>query len=319
MPPKVRFFFQKKTYEKRHFTLFMYFCGMKYVEFGPWLQEQLGTKVQKISVNAGFSCPNRDGTVGYGGCTFCNNQTFNPAYCQPTKSITQQLEEGKRFFARKYPSMKYLAYFQAYTNTYGELEHLKELYEEALRVPDVLGLVIGTRPDCMPPALLEYLTDLNRRTFLIVEYGIESANEETLRRINRGHSFALSADIIRKTAACGIRVGAHIILGFPWESKEELMRQADEIARLPLTTLKLHQLQIIKGTALAEEYLQHPWPLPTAREYIDLVLEYISHLPSTLVLERFVSQSPPEYVIAPLWGLKNYQFTNLVKEMKDKE
>ena len=214
----------------------MYFCGMKYKEFGPWLQEQLGTKVQKISVNAGFSCPNRDGTVGYGGCTFCNNQTFNPAYCQPTKSITQQLEEGKRFFARKYPSMKYLAYFQAYTNTYGQLEHLKELYEEALQVPDVLGLVIGTRPDCMPSDLLEYLTELNRRTFLIVEYGIESANEETLQRINRGHSYALSADIIRKTAACGIRVGAHIILGFPWESREELMRQADEIARLPLTT-----------------------------------------------------------------------------------
>lgn len=297
----------------------MYFCGMKYKEFGPWLQEQLGTKVQKISVNAGFSCPNRDGTVGYGGCTFCNNQTFNPAYCQPTKSITQQLEEGKRFFARKYPSMKYLAYFQAYTNTYGQLEHLKELYEEALQVPDVLGLVIGTRPDCMPSDLLEYLTELNRRTFLIVEYGIESTNEETLQRINRGHTYVLSADIIRKTAACGIRVGAHIILGFPWESREELMRQADEIARLPLTTLKLHQLQIIKGTALAEEYLQNPWPLPTAQEYIDLVLEYISHLPPTLVLERFVSQSPPEYVIAPQWGLKNYQFTNLVKEMINKE
>ncbi|MBO4840800.1 MAG: TIGR01212 family radical SAM protein [Bacteroidaceae bacterium] len=292
---------------------------MKYKEFGPWLQEQLGTKVQKISVNAGFSCPNRDGTVGYGGCTFCNNQTFNPAYCQPTKSITQQLEEGKRFFARKYPSMKYLAYFQAYTNTYGQLEHLKELYEEALQVPDVLGLVIGTRPDCMPSDLLEYLTELNRRTFLIVEYGIESANEDTLLRINRGHTYALSADIIRKTAACGIRVGAHIILGFPWESREELMRQADEIARLPLTTLKLHQLQIIKGTALAEEYLQNPWPLPTAREYIDLVLEYISHLPPTLVLERFVSQSPPEYVIAPQWGLKNYQFTNLVREIINKE
>ena len=296
----------------------MYFCGMKYKEFGPWLQEQLGTKVQKISVNAGFSCPNRDGTVGYGGCTFCNNQTFNPAYCQPTKSITQQLEEGKRFFASKYPSMKYLAYFQAYTNTYGQLEHLKDLYEEALQVPDVLGLVIGTRPDCMPNDLLEYLTELNRRTFLIVEYGIESANEETLQRINRGHTYALSTDIIRRTAACGIRVGAHIILGFPWESREELMRQADEIARLPLTTLKLHQLQIIKGTVLAEEYLKNPWPLPTARNYIDLVLEYISHLPPSLVLERFVSQSPPEYVIAPQWGLKNYQFTNLVKEIIDK-
>lgn len=292
---------------------------MKYKEFGPWLQEQLGTKVQKISVNAGFTCPNRDGTVGHGGCTFCNNQTFNPVYCQPTKSISQQLEEGKRFFARKYPSMKYLAYFQAYTNTYGQMGHLKELYEEALQVPDVVGLVLGTRPDCMPPALLEYLTELNRRTFLIVEYGIESANEDTLLHINRGHSYALSANIVRKTAACGIRVGAHIILGFPWESRQELMRQADEIARLPLTTLKLHQLQIIKGTALAEEYQQHPWPLPTAREYIDLVLEYISHLPSSLVLERFVSQSPPEYVIAPQWGLKNYQFSNLVKELKNKK
>ncbi len=287
---------------------------MNYSEYGPWLQEQLGTKVQKISVNAGFTCPNRDGTVGYGGCTFCNNQTFNPEYCQPQKSITQQLEEGKRFFARKYPHMKYLAYFQAYTNTYGQLEHLKELYEEALRVPDVMGLAIGTRPDCMPPALLDYLAELNRNTFLIIEYGIESANEDTLLRINRGHTFALSADVIRKTAACGIRVGAHIILGFPWEDRRELMRQADEIARLPLSTLKLHQLQIIRGTALAEEYRQHPWPLPTAEEYIDLVLEYISHLPSSFVLERFVSQSPPEYVIAPQWGLKNYEFTNLVKQ-----
>lgn len=287
---------------------------MNYTEYGPWLQEQLGTKVQKISVNAGFTCPNRDGTVGYGGCTFCNNQTFNPEYCQPQKSITQQLEEGKRFFARKYPHMKYLAYFQAYTNTYGQLEHLKELYEEALRVPDVMGLVIGTRPDCMPPALLDYLAELNRSTFLIIEYGIESANEDTLLRINRGHTYALSADVIRKTAACGIRVGAHIILGFPWEDRRELMRQADEIARLPLSTLKLHQLQIIRGTALAEEYRQHPWPLPTAEEYIDLVLEYISHLPSSFVLERFVSQSPPEYVIAPQWGLKNYEFTNLVKQ-----
>ena len=310
--------YKKKRRSAKKVTFFMYFCGMKYIEFGPWIQEQLGTKVQKISVNAGFSCPNRDGTVGYGGCTFCNNQTFNPAYCQPAKSITRQLEEGKQFFARKYPSMKYLAYFQAYTNTYGQLEHLKELYEEALRVPDVVGLVIGTRPDCMPPALLEYLTELNRRTFLIIEYGIESANEQTLLRINRGHTFACSAEAVRQTAACGIRVGAHIILGFPWEDRQELMRQADEIARLPLTTLKLHQLQIIRGTALAEEYSLHPWPLPTAEEYIDLVLEYISHLPATLVLERFVSQSPPEYVIAPQWGLKNYEFTNLVKrKMQD--
>jgi len=209
--------------------------------------------------------------------------------------------------------MKYLAYFQAYTNTYAALDRLKELYEEALCVPDVVGLVIGTRPDCMPDNLLDYLEELNRRTFLIVEYGVESANEETLVRINRGHTFRQSCEAIRRTAERGIRVGAHIILGFPWESEEELMRQAEEIGRLPLTTLKLHQLQIIRGTQLAREYEACPWAVPTAEEYIDLVLRYISRLPSRLVLERFVSQSPPEMVIAPQWGLKNHEFANLLR------
>lgn len=286
---------------------------MKYVEFGPWLQSELGCKVQKISVNAGMTCPNRDGTLGTGGCTFCNNQTFNPAYCRTEKSVTQQLEEGKQFFARKYPAMKYLAYFQAYTNTYAELDRLVSLYEEALRVPDVVGLVIGTRPDCMPDNLLDYLEELNRRTFLIVEYGVESANDETLLRINRGHTFRQSCEAIRRTAERGIRVGAHVILGFPWEPFDELMRQAEEIGRLPLTTLKLHQLQIIRGTQLAREYAEHPWAVPTAEEYIDLVLHYISRLPYGLVMERFVSQSPPEMVIAPLWGLKNHEFANLLR------
>ena len=286
---------------------------MKYMEFGPWLQSELGCKVQKISVNAGMTCPNRDGTLGTGGCTFCNNQTFNPAYCRTKKSVTQQLEEGKQFFARKYPAMKYLAYFQAYTNTYAELDRLVSLYEEALRVPDVVGLVIGTRPDCMPDKLLDYLEELNRRTFLIVEYGVESANDETLLRINRGHTFRQSCEAIRRTAERGIRVGAHVILGFPWEPFDELMRQAEEIGRLPLTTLKLHQLQIIRGTQLAREYAEHPWAVPTAEEYIDLVLHYISRLPYGLVMERFVSQSPPEMVIAPQWGLKNHEFANLLR------
>ena len=286
---------------------------MKYMEFGPWLQSELGCKVQKISVNAGMTCPNRDGTLGTGGCTFCNNQTFNPAYCRTEKSITQQLEEGKQFFARKYPTMKYLAYFQAYTNTYAELDRLVSLYEEALRVPDVVGLVIGTRPDCMPDNLLDYLEELNRRTFLIVEYGVESANDETLLRINRGHTFRQSCEAICRTAERGIKVGAHVILGFPWEPFDELMRQAEEIGRLPLTTLKLHQLQIIRGTQLAREYAEQPWAVPTAEEYVDLVLHYISRLPYGLVMERFVSQSPPEMVIAPQWGLKNHEFANLLR------
>ena len=287
---------------------------MEYKEFGTWLQAELGCKAQKLSVDAGLTCPNRDGTLGRGGCTFCDNRTFNPAYCRQGGSITDQLEAGKRFFSRKYPTMKYLAYFQSYSNSYGTLSHLKELYEEALRVPDVVGLVIGTRPDCMPDALLEYLEELNRRTFLLVEYGVESANEETLVRVNRGHTFAQARECIIRTAQRGIRVGVHMILGFPWETRSELIRQAQLIASLPITTIKLHQLQVIKGTQLAREYALHPWPLPTAEEYVDLVLEYISHLPSSLVLERFVSQSPPEYVIAPRWGLKNHEFSALVKK-----
>ena len=287
---------------------------MEYKEFGTWLQAELGCKAQKLSVDAGLTCPNRDGTLGRGGCTFCDNRTFNPAYCRQGGSITDQLEAGKRFFSRKYPSMKYLAYFQSYSNSYGTLSHLKDLYEEALRVPDVVGLVIGTRPDCMPDALLEYLEELNRRTFLLVEYGVESANEETLVRVNRGHTFAQARECIIRTAQRGIRVGVHMILGFPWETRSELIRQAQLIASLPITTLKLHQLQVIRGTQLAREYELQPWPLPTAEEYVDLVLEYISHLPSSLVLERFVSQSPPEYVIAPRWGLKNHEFSALVKK-----
>ena len=287
---------------------------MEYKEFGTWLQAELGCKAQKLSVDAGLTCPNRDGTLGRGGCTFCDNRTFNPAYCRQGGSITDQLEAGKRFFSRKYPTMKYLAYFQSYSNSYGTLSHLKELYEEALRVPDVVGLVIGTRPDCMPDALLEYLEELNRRTFLLVEYGVESANEETLVRVNRGHTFAQARECIIRTAQRGIRVGVHMILGFPWETRSELIRQAQLIASLPITTLKLHQLQVIRGTQLAREYELHPWPLPTAEEYVDLGLEYISHLPSSLVLERVVSQSPPEYVIAPRWGLKNHEFSALVKK-----
>lgn len=285
---------------------------MKYKDYGTWLKEELGAKVQKITLNAGFSCPNRDGRVGWGGCTFCNNQTFNPNLGSSSLSISEQLEAGKRFFARKYPEMKYLAYFQAYTNTYGDVEHCKALYEEALRVPDVVGLVIGTRPDCMPDELLDYFEELNRRTFLIIEYGIESANDETLRHINRGHTFADTEQAIRRTAERGIRVGGHIILGLPGEGHDELMRQAEVIAQLPLTTLKLHQLQIIRGTKMEKEWQEHPWPLPSIDEYIDLVLDYISHLPSSWIFERFVSSSPDALLVAPRWGLKNYEFANLL-------
>ena len=289
---------------------------MLYNDLSTFLSLHFPFKVQKISINAGFTCPNRDGSVGYGGCTYCNNQTFNPAYCHTDKSVGQQLEEGKRFFSGKYPEMKYLAYFQAYTNTYGELEELKRKYEEALAVADVVGLVIGTRPDCMPDDLLEYLEELNKRTFVWIEYGIESTDDETLRRINRGHTFAEAEDAIVRTARRGMPVGGHVILGLPGEEREALIKQAEQLSHLPLTTLKLHQLQLIRGTRMASEYEKTPelFHLYSADEYIDLVIDYIEHLRPDLVLERFVSQSPKELLIAPDWGLKNYEFTEKVKK-----
>lgn len=286
-----------------------------YYDFSTFLKKYFTGKVQKISIHAGFTCPNRDGAKGVGGCTYCNNQTFSPEYCKPVLSVRQQLEDGIRFFSRKYPAMRYLAYFQAYTNTYGELERLKAMYEEALAVEGVVGLVIGTRPDCMPDELLDYLEELNQRIFLMVEYGIESANDDTLLRINRGHDFATAADAIRRTHKRGILTGGHLILGLPGEDREELLRQASVIATLPLDMLKLHQLQLIKGTRMAREYEEHPewFHLYDVDEYIEMVIDYVERIPSSVVFERFISQSPRSLLIAPDWGVKNYQFVERLR------
>ena len=293
-----------------------------YNEFGQWLREQFPYKVQKISINAGFTCPNRDGTRGWGGCTYCNNQTFNPDYCRTEKSVTEQLEEGRRFFARKYPDMKYLAYFQAYTNTYGDTNRLIKLYEEALATPDVVGLVIGTRPDCMPDELLDYLTELNKRTFLLVEYGIESTNDNTLQRINRGHNYATAIDAITRTAEAGIITGAHLILGLPGETHDNLLSHATRLSQLPLHTIKLHQLQLIRGTHMGNEYEQHPerFDIPDIDTYIDRAIDFTERLRPDIVIERFVSQSPAHLLIAPHWGVKNHEFTaRLLRRMRQRD
>ena len=290
-----------------------------YNDFGSWLRTQFPFRVQKISIDAGFSCPNRDGRISSGGCTYCDNRTFNPSYCNRTKTITEQLEEGKRFFGRKYPDMKYLAYFQTYTNTYASLEELRRMYEEALRVEGIVGIVIGTRPDCVSEELLDYLAELNKRTFVLVEYGIETANDETLLRINRGHDFACSRKAVEQTHARGILTGGHIIIGLPGEDAEESLRQAPIISSLPLDILKIHQMQVIMGTRLAQEYAEHPFHVYTVEEYIEVIVGYIKLLRKDLVLERFVSQSPTELLIAPKWGLKNYEFTNLLNNRLKQE
>lgn len=290
-----------------------------YNDYSTWIKTVLPYKVQKISIDAGFSCPNRDGKISYGGCVFCDNRTFNPSYCNPKKSISQQILEGKKFFGNKYPDMKYLAYFQAFTNTYAPIDELKRMYSEALEIEDVVGIVIGTRPDCISDDLLDFLEELNKRTFVIIEYGIESANDKTLKKINRGHDFECSRDAICRTHEHGILCCGHVILGLPGENEEECFNQARTISQLPIDILKIHQLQVIKGTKLAAQYAERPFKVYSVDEYIKLLAEYIRNLNPDIVLERFVSQSPSDMLIAPKWGLKNYEFTNLFMNYLKKE
>lgn len=289
-----------------------------YNDYGTWIRSMFPFRVQKISINAGFSCPNRDGRIGQGGCIYCDNRTFNPSYCNSTSSIKAQLEEGKKFFSHKYPDMKFLAYFQAYTNTYESIDKLKHMYEEALSVEDVIGIVIGTRPDCVSDELLDYLGHLNTQTFITIEYGIETANNNTLKLINRGHDFECVKRIVTKTAEKGIITGGHIILGLPGEDSEEIIRQAPLISALPINILKLHQLQVIHGTKLEQMYKEHPFHLFSPDEYIELIGRYIKLLRKDIVIERFTSQSPKDMLVGPQWGMKNHEFTDkLMKYLRE--
>jgi radical SAM protein (TIGR01212 family) len=284
--------------------------SLPYNDYSTRLREILGTRIQKISINAGFTCPNRDGKVGTGGCTYCNNQTFNPDYCQQEKSVTRQIAEGISFFRKKYDDLKYLAYFQAYTNTYGDISHLIELYEEALSYPGIIGLVIGTRPDCVSDELLDYFQEISRKSYVMVEYGVESTCDETLKAINRGHDFGTAQQAIRTTAQRGIHTAAHLILGLPGEDQATLLAHADQLSQLPLTAIKLHQLQLIKGTVMAQQFAAHPeqFRLFTVDEYIDLCIDFLELLRPDISVERFTSQSPPRLLIAPDWKVKNYEF-----------
>jgi uncharacterized protein len=277
-----------------------------------------GARVQKVSIDAGFTCPNRDGTKGFGGCTYCNNDAFNPSYCIPAKSVSQQIEEGIKFHKWRYnEAVSYLAYFQAYSNTYGPLEILKKLYEEALSVPGVIGLIIGTRPDCIDEEKLAYLKELSQRCYLAVEYGIESCYNKTLKRINRGHSFEDAVWAVEKTAALGINTGAHFIFGLPGETREKMLNQAAVISRLPLKTVKFHQLQIIKGTTMEKEFQSSPgdFELFSWEEYLDFFISFLEKLNPAFVVERFTGEAPPRFLTGEGWGKKRTdQIVNLIEK-----
>lgn len=303
---------------KENIKLYPWGNERRFNAYSNYFRSRYGARIQKVSIDAGFTCPNRDGTKGTGGCTYCNNDAFNPSYCLPEKSVTRQIEEGIDFHKRRYKeATSYLAYFQAYSNTYASLQKLKELYEEALSFPGVIGLVIGTRPDSIDQEKLTYIKSLSEKYYISVEYGIESCYDKTLKRINRGHTFADAVDALEKTSELGINTGAHFILGLPGESRDEMLAQAEIISALPLKTVKFHQLQIIKGTLMEKEFLANPgdFHLFSWDEYLEFFVRFLERLSPSIVVERFTGEAPPRFLAGDGWGKKRTdQIVSLIEK-----
>jgi len=282
----------------------------RYNDYSTYIKKTFSERVQKISLDTGFTCPNRDGTKGIGGCTYCNNNTFNPYYCKPSKSITQQLDEGIAFFTKKYKTQQYLAYFQAYTNTYADINLVKQLYLEAVNHPKIIGLVIGTRPDCINEDLINFLADLAKEYYISLEFGVESTLNKTLKAINRCHTFEETQAAYELCKNKNLHLGAHMIIGLPGESKTDLLHHAKEISKLPIEFLKLHHLQVVKHTMMSLQFKENPrmFNLFTAEEYINFITDFVALLRPDIIIERFISESPAHLLIAPKWdGLKNFE------------
>ena len=286
--------------------------------YSDYIRATFGERVQKVSLDTGFTCPNRDGSKGHGGCTYCNNHSFNPDYCEPRKSIKQQIQEGIDFFAHKYQGQKYLAYFQAYTNTYADYELVESYYREALEHPDVIGLVVGTRPDCVEEPVLALLEELAKDNYVSLEFGVESTINRSLDLVNRCHSFEETIDAYNRAVGRGFELGAHMIIGLPGETREEILSHADKLSALPINSLKLHQLQVIKNTMMAFQYRTTPEMFSlfeTADSYVELMVDFVARLRADIVIERFTSESPADLLIAPKWGgLKNYAVTAMIEK-----
>jgi len=291
----------------------------RFNSYAGYFKRTFGGRVQKLTIDAGFTCPNRDGTVAVGGCTYCNNDAFNPSYCNPTKSITQQIIEGIEFHSVRYKRAEnYLAYFQAYSNTHAPIHKLKEYYTEALSYPNVIGLVIGTRPDCVDKENLDYLEELSKKYYISLEYGLESCYNRTLETINRGHTFEQSVWAIEESARRGINTGAHIIFGLPGESRDDMLAEANILSELPLNSIKFHQLQIIKGTPMEMQYHENPeaFNLFEMNDYLRFVVDFIERLNPRFVIERFTSEAPPRHLAVPGWGLlRTDQLLNKIEKI----
>ncbi len=296
-------------------------AGLRYYAYNFYLQQRFGQRVQRISLDGGFTCPNVDGTVAVGGCVFCDNRSFSPSRRLPRRTIREQLEEGIRRLQRRYPGVKrFIAYFQPATNTYAPVERLRRLYYEALDHPQVVGLAIGTRPDCVPEDVLQLLEEIASQTYLSVEYGLQTIHDRTLRWMNRGHDYAAFVDAVQRSRHRGFEICAHVILGLPGESHQDMMATADEVARLGLDAVKIHNLYVVPNTPLAEQYAQGEVQLLTREQYIHAVVEFLERLPPECVVERVSGDAPPQYLIAPQWCLeKNALRDAVVEELRHRD
>jgi radical SAM protein (TIGR01212 family) len=289
----------------------------RYNDFSSFIRRKFNGRVQKVSIDAGFTCPNKDGTKGVGWCNYCNNNTFNPDYCQPIKPIKQQINEGIEFFSKKYKTQQYLAYFQAFTNTYAPLADLKKMYKEALSHEDVIGLVIATRPDSIKDEVLDYLEELAiAGNFIKLEFGLESTKNETLEAINRCQTHEEAIDAFNRAKGRGLHLGGHLILGLPGESKADMLDHARRVSEMPINTLKIHHLQIVKHTMMAVQFKKTPemFTFMELDEYIDFVVDFVEKLKPEIIIERFFSESPASMLIYPKYGLKNFEVKHLVEK-----
>lgn len=275
---------------------------VRYSSYGRFLREKFGCRVYKVSVDGGFTCPNRDGTVGAGGCIYCNNDSFRPKSASREQSISSQVEEGIKHLKRRYAAEKFIVYFQPFSNTHAPLDRLVPLYESAMNHPDVIGLSIGTRPDCIDEDKLAWLESLASRIFVTLEYGLQSIYDSTLDRINRGHNFDCWRKTVRLTRDRGIWIGTHLILGFPWETREEMLASADVLSDQGVNFLKLHHLHVVRDTELARIYEIQPFHLPELDEHADLVVDFVERLSPAIFIERLFGSAPAQQLIGPVWG-----------------
>ncbi|MCC5932493.1 MAG: TIGR01212 family radical SAM protein [Cyclobacteriaceae bacterium] len=285
-------------------------------DYAQWIKQKYGFRMQKISLDAGFTCPNRDGNLGRGGCTFCNGTSFRPGYCDPGLNFIEQVDKAINFFKPKYPGCGFVAYLQSYTNTYAPIQALKKIYEPILGHPEIKGLVIGTRPDCLSHAILDYLSKLNEDYEIVLEIGIESTLDRTLGRINRQHDYEASVAAIGQVHLRGLQTAAHLILGLPGENYEDMVSHAIRLSELPIQSLKLHQLQVLRGSVMAGQYIKNPssFNLMTMEEYVNLLADFLTQLRPDISIERMSSQAPAHDLIAPVWGKKNFEITRLVEK-----